>query len=276
MIFLKFGSIFACCERRDHMEEKKQSTMFKVLRFFVKTFYRKPEIVGAENLPDEPCIIVGNHTQMNGPIIGELYLPGRNYVWCAHEMMDKNEVAEYAFRDFWSFKPRYIQWYYKLASHVIVPFSVCVFNNAHTIPVYHDTRAISTFREAVNKMKDGYNMVIFPEYNKKYNNILYDFQDKFIDTARFYRKQTGREVKFVPMYVAPRLHKVFFGEGVSFDSSAPVKDERQRIKTELMNRITALAASQPEHTVVPYRNIGRRNYPKNIPIEVYDNEETGC
>ena len=157
-----------------------------------------------------------------------------------------------------------------------MPFSVCVFNNAHTIPVYHDTRAISTFREAVNKMKDGYNMVIFPEYNKKYNNILYDFQDKFIDTARFYHKQTDREVKFVPMYVAPRLHKVFFGESVRFDFSAPVKDERQRIKNELMNRITELAAKQPEHIVVPYRNIGRRNYPKNIPIEVYDNEETGC
>ena len=34
-----------------------------------------------------------------------------------------------------------------------------------------------------------------------------------------------------------------------------------------------MAAELPEHTVVPYRNIRKRDYPKNKPIEVYVNEQ---
>ena len=36
---------------------------------------------------------------------------------------------------------------------------------------------------------------------------------------------------------------------------------------ELMERITDLAAEQPLHTVVPYRNIKKRDYPKNLPVQ---------
>ena len=45
-------------------------------------------------------------------------------------MMHRDEVAAYAYRDFWSGKPRAVRWFYKLLSHLIVPLSVCVFNNA--------------------------------------------------------------------------------------------------------------------------------------------------
>ena len=38
--------------------------------------------------------------------------------------------------------------------------------------------------------------------------------------------------------------------------------------------ITRLACSLPEHTVVPYRNIPKRLYPKNIPYEVYAHEQS--
>ena len=48
-----------------------------------------------------------------------------------------------------------------------------------------------------------------------------------------------------------------------------------RLCAALTDAITALAVSLPEHTVIPYRNIPRRQYPKNIPIEVYTDEKTG-
>ena len=42
-----------------------------------------------------------------------------------------------------------------------------------------------------------------------------------------------------------------------------------------MQEITDIAASLPLHTVVPYRNIPKRNYPTNIPIEVKQHEKAG-
>ncbi len=254
------------------MEDKKTSLIYKILRFFVWLFSPRYEIVGKENIPGKNAVIVGNHCQIYGPIAGELDFPGKHYIWCAGSMMRWSDVHAYAFEDFWSFKPKWQHWFFKLVSYLITPVSVCVFNNAHTIPVDHDTRILTTFRSSIDRLKEGNNIIIFPEHNKKRNNIVYDFQDKFIDLARFYYRKTGEALEFVPMYLAPRIKKMIIGEAIRFDPDAPIDEERERIANYLMDSITALATELPLHTVIPYRNIRKRDYPKNKPLEVYSNE----
>ncbi len=258
------------------MSKKKTSLIYRIICWFVWLFSPKMKTVGAEDLPQEPCVIVGNHSQMFGPIAGELHFPGDPYIWCAGEMMHWKEVPGYAFQDFWSFKPGWTHWFFRLLSYLITPLSVCLFNNARTIPVYHDTRIITTFRAAMDKLGEGRSMLIFPEHNAKYNNILYDFQDKFVDLARFYYKKTGQALCFVPLYIAPRLARMFVGKPTRFRPDAPIAEERERICRYLKDQITEIACSLPEHTVVPYRNIRKRDYPKNIPLDVYVHEETNC
>ncbi len=257
------------------MQGKKLSvTVFKLIKWLVRVFYPKIRAEGVENLTEEPVIIVGNHCQMNGPIVGELYIPGEPYIWCAGEMMRLSEVPAYAFGDFWSQKPKWIQPFYKVLSYIIAPFSVSVFNNARTIAVYHDARTISTFKNTVKKLQEGKSVVIFPEHDAKYNNIIYDFQDKFIDIAKLYYRRTGKELSFVPMYIAPKLKTIYFGKPVRFRGEEPMDTERNRIRTYLMEEITAIAQALPKHTVVPYRNIPKKDYPSNIPEEhIY--EKTG-
>ena len=260
---------FVLCDRKDEapVEDKKTSFVYKILRFLVYLFYPRPRIVGTEKLPEEPCILVGNHTQMNGPIVGELFLPGRHYIWCAGQMMRWAEVSDYAFTDFWSFKPKWTHPFFRLLSWLITPLAVCLFNNAHTIPVYHDTRLRTTLRESIERLQEGNNLVIFPERNAPYNHILYDFQDRFIDLAKLYYRKTGQAIAFVPMYIAPTLRETHFGEPIRFNPEAPIDEERGRIKQALMDSITDLAESLPEHTVIPYRNIRKRDYPKNLKKE---------
>ncbi|MBR2716935.1 MAG: hypothetical protein IKD79_04280 [Oscillospiraceae bacterium] len=255
------------------MAEKKTSPLYKLIKWLVWVFYPRTAVVGAENLPEEPCVIVGNHTQMNGPIVSELYLPVERYTWCAGEMMHLRKVPAYAYRDFWSRKPRYIRWFYRLLSYVIAPIAVCVFNNANTVPVYRDMRIVATFRESVEKLCSGASLVIFPEHEVKYNHILYDFQDRFIDLARLYFKKTGKPLQFVPMYIAPALKTAYLGKPVRFRPDAPMTEERRRIKAYLMDEITAIACSLPPHTVVPYPNLPRRDYPRNLPPEVQTHED---
>ena len=106
------------------MEDKKTSWIYKVIRFLVRLFSPRFRLEGTENLPEEPCVIVGNHSQMYGPIAGELYIPGKHEIWCAGEMMDRKEVADYAYRDFWSGKPWWNRWFYWLLSRCITPLAV--------------------------------------------------------------------------------------------------------------------------------------------------------
>ena len=245
---------------------KKTSFLFKIIKWSVRFFYGKMEVVGLENLPKKHAILVGNHCQLNGPIAGELFLPDNCYIWCAGQMMKLKEVPDYAFQDFWSQKPKWTHAFYKGLSYLIAPLSVCIFNNARTVAVYHDARVISTFKKTVNMLTEGKNFLIFPEKDEKHNNILYKFQENFIDIAKLYYKKTGIELTFVPVYIAPKLKKMYIGEGTTYQSENPIKEERKRISAYLSDEITSIARNLPLHTVVPYRNMPKRHYLTNKDI----------
>lgn len=232
-----------CIERCIFLDDKKTSLFYKILKRLVYLFYPKTKIIGTDKLPDEPCVIVGNHTQMNGPIIGELYFPGKHYIWCDGHMMHLKDVPDYAFKDFWSGKPKFLHPLYRLLSYVIAPLSVCIFNNAHTIGVYRDTRIIKTFKDTVKVLSDGSSVIIFPEHYEKHNHIICDFQDRFIDIAKMYYRKTGKELAFVPMYIAPYLKSAYLGNPIYFSHEASMESERRRIREYLMDEITHIACS---------------------------------
>ena len=244
-----------------------ERAFYKVCWDLVRFFYPKTEAMNLENLPQEPSIIVGNHSQAHGPIVSELYFPGKRSIWCAGQMMSIKELPDYAYHDFWDDKPKALKPLFRLVSYIIAPFAACVMRCGDTIAVYHDTRVINTFRDTVKKLQGGEHIIIFPECKKGYNQILCAFQENFVDVAKLYYKRTGVALNFVPMYLAPKLHKFYFGKPIRYDPAAPIAQERRRICQALMDSITELAESLPEHTVVPYPNISKRDYKTNHSTE---------
>ncbi len=243
---------------------QKKPLSFRVIKGMIRLFYPKMEIVGMEKIEKEPVIIVGNHAQMHGPIASELFFPDHCYIWCAGQMMHLKEVPAYTYADFWSSKPGLVRPFFKILSYIIAPLSVVIFNHARTIAVYKDKGVVSTFRLSVSKLQQGNSIIIFPEQNKKHNNIIYDFQQGFVDVAKLYYKRTGKEISFVPLYIAPKLKKMYLGKPIAFSAKAPIGEERRRICDELMKEITDMAVNLPCHTVIPYPNISKKLYPKNI------------
>ena len=235
--------------------------IFNIIKAIVKLVYPRVEFVG--EIPDEPVIFVGNHAHMHSPIIFELYPPVKLRTWCAGALFNIRTAPSYAYTDFWSMKPVLTRPFYKLLSYVIAPLCVIVFNSASTIGVFRDNRIITTFRKTVETLSAGESVVIFPECLEKHNNIVYSFQTHFVDIAKLYYKRTGKKVKFVPVYVAPDLKKVYLGKGVEFSPDTEIDSSRIEICNYLMDAITDIARNLPEHTVVPYENIPRKFYPTN-------------
>lgn len=252
----------------DEETEMKNPLLYRVLEKAVRLFSPKYTLEGTENLPVEPCLIIGNHSQMYGPLAAEFYMPRKHYTWCVGEMMNRKEVPEYAFRDFWAHKPVRTHWFYRALSRLIAPLSEFIFTHAHTVPVYHDTRVLGTFRTSIERMEEGADIVIFPEKAVPYNGILCCFQEHFADLALLYYRRTGKALCFVPMYIAPRLKSIHFGKPVCYRPDAPEKEERKRICEAMTEAITEMAAALPRHTVVPYLNIPKKDYPVNIPRQV--------
>ena len=254
--------------------QEKHPMLFHIIKGLVKLFYGKTEVIGLENLPERDAVLVGNHSQMNGPIVGELYLPENCYTWCAGEMMNRKEAPAYAFKDFWSQKPNWTHPLYKLLSYIIAPLADFLFNHARTIAVYRDMRIMSTFRTSIKYLQEGKNLLVFPEKDEKYNNILYSFQENFVDVAKLYYKKTGRELIFVPVYIASRMRKMYIGKGFSFCAENAIEEERKRITEAMATSITELARALPRHVVVPYRNIPKKYYLTNQDIGEVPNEKT--
>jgi len=247
---------------------KKTSGIYRIIKGLVRLCYPKTEVLGQENLPEGPCLIVANHAQIHGPVACELYFPAPRYTWCAGQMMDSREVAKYAYQDFWSGKPKWQRPFWKLVSHLITPLCVCIFQNANTIGVYRDARIISTFKNTVKRLQEGNRVVIFPECYESYSNIVNRFQENFVDIAKLYYRRTGQRLQFVPMYIAPNLKKMFIEKSIVYDYNHCQEAERTRICSYLMETITEKGRTLPKHRVVPYPNVSKREYPCNLPDEV--------
>jgi len=244
-------------------KQKRKGLLFRVIKALIKMCYRKRKVIGIKNIPKKPCIIVGNHSQLHGPIYAECYYPYKKKTWCIGNMMHLKDFPPYAYSDFSSFKPKWTHPFYKVMSYILAPLGTYLFKNADTIGVYKDARGISTFKKSVQALKDNNHIIIFPEHYQEYNNIINEFQDKFVDLAKLYYKDTNVEINFVPMYIAPNLKTVCYGKPIKYNASLPIEEQRKIICDYLKEQITELATNLPIHTVVPYANISKKKYPKS-------------
>ena len=237
--------------------------VYRIIRMIASIVTPVYQIEGMENLPKGPAVIVGNHSQLYGPVAAELYFPKEHYTWCISNMMEKECVADYAYADFWSKKPAVVRPFYKLLSRMLPTISEIIFTNAATIPVYRDKRVMKTFQLSCDKLKENAAVVIFPEEYEEYNNIVHHFQRGFVHVAKYYYRQTGECVPFVPMYVCPKLGKLVFGKPIYYSPDLKSDEEADRICSYLQDSISELAYKLPKHHVVPYPNVSKRYYPLN-------------
>lgn len=240
------------------MKRKKKPLFYRICYRIVKTFYVKYEVVG--EVKTEANIIVSNHAQAHGPLGLLFYFPYPKDLWVIGEMLNRKEVTDYAMEDFWRHKSKYTKWIYRLLSNLILaPIGPYLFKSADTIPVYKDGRLRLTLRKTIEKLEEGRNIVIFPEYREEYNNIVNKFQLHFVDVAKTYYKKTNKELNFYPVYTCRTLRKILIGEPIKFNPNEDMEIERQRIINYLQEEITKLALSLDNHIVVPYVNCKKKD-----------------
>jgi len=240
-------------------KKEKQGILFKIIKGTIRIFYRKREMVGRENIPSEPCLLIGNHAKSHGPLTCELFMPDAR-VWCIGEMLSLKEAPKYMFQDFWANKPKWSHPIYKFCAYFMAPIVTYVFKNVHPVPVYKDMRIVRTFKGTVDRLEQGKNVLIFPEHHVRYNEIVNEFQENFVDVARVYYKKHGKALSFVPVYNAVSLKKVVFGKPIVFQPDKPIEQQRKEICDYVKKEITSLAKDLPAHKVVPYDNLPRRKY----------------
>lgn len=233
--------------------------LFKVARFF----YGKIKLIGLDNIKS-PCIIVANHSQAYGPLMFELGFPLKNKMWCISKMLSCKTAPRYIYKDFFKYKNKKMLWVYKPLSYVMSPILVYLCKNINPIAVYKDSKILFTFKNTVQSLKNGENIIIFPETHEKFNNIVNNFESGFVKISKLYERQCQKPLLFVPTYVCPALKTIVFGDPISADKDISQKEGSRQLCNRFMQEITLLAKSLPKHKVVPYANINSKQYPDNV------------
>ncbi len=172
--------------------------------------------------------------------------------WVHWQVCFPQTFASYAMQDFWPNKPKRVLWWFWLLAHILsrlVPFVMC---GMQAIPVYRDSRSITTFRKSMQTLNEELDIVLFPETDRPHGSYINDIDAGFIDIGKL-RKRAGFPATFVPVYVCPALRTLSFGFPILYDNAATPEENRRVIAGKILSGITELAQEQPPHTPVTYR-----------------------
>lgn len=223
-------------DRKQQRREMRFCTRFLIA--LLRPFYRH-KLIGAEKLKldeDIPCIFVCNHGEISGPVVTTLYMPFAYRPWVTHEVLERDAVVDQVCNGALKYRPilghkadRFVM------THFGGPLAVKVLSGVDPIPVYRDDprKLVKTFRETAAAMKDGSNILVFPEDTSTEPDGRYvregvsKFYTGFTMIAQLYYNQTGNCPLFVPIYISRKDRTMTFCTPIRYrpeDASAENKE----------------------------------------------------
>lgn len=234
-------------------ENGKPTLYYKIMRGMARILFPRAKITYEETPEEnEAAIYVCNHSNVCGPIMITLDFPGKHKTWALSYALDKEKCENYAFHDIFFGKSRKIKWFWRLLSKIMRSALPPLLLYSDTIPVYHDTRIIKTFKESIAALKRGENVVIFAESPKMYSEYINEMQLGFVDLARIYYRETGKNLKFYPAYVCKKHRTIAVARPIEYDPSVPMSSQRITICDNLSRGIDRMARSLPKHKPIPF------------------------
>lgn len=231
-------------------KKQKKTLTYRILYPFVRLFFKKQTILYKQPVSsDEPVVFVCNHAQAFGPMSIILNFDQKVRPWIAADVMFKETAADFVFVQFFAGNIKKHKRWNMFKSKFVAKILVNLFSNVGGIPVYFDRRLVKTMSQSADILANGENIVIFGETPKRFSNFVAEISDGCVQVANSYYKKTGKNLKFYPVYTAPKYITV--GEPTVFDGTAPVKEERKRVAEYLRDNMHQLASELPPFTPIP-------------------------
>ena len=231
------------------MGQQNRKTWFKLFRKLLVCRYKRPEFIYLGEEFGKGGIILSNHEGTDAPLSMELYCDAPVRFWGASEMnsglipMYKYQSAVYYHqRKHWNI------WLARLFCLIASPLTNLFYKGLNLISTYRDIRFTRTLRESIAAIKQGENIVIFPEdATEGYKDQLDGFFPGFAMLAEIcYRR--GMDL---PIYVT-----YFRKKDLVYIVDAPVRYSelvreglgREQIVKKMLDRCNELGRMQPPPT----------------------------
>lgn len=215
---------------------------FLISQWIVRKIYPAYRIQINEKVKD-PVVYISHHQNLFSPFIIYLWFPKSLRTWILHVFLDRKkcfqQYVDYTFTKRFGMNPT-------IAKICAYPISFVIANllkSGKGIPVYRGSKKIiKTFQLTVEALKKGESIVIYPtiDYTSTSNETK-DMHEGYLFIEKYYFKETGQHVQFVPLYVSKKNRLIISDEPVAFQDNEDFSSGQKRIREHMKNKLYELA-----------------------------------
>ena len=210
-------------------------------------------VIGRDNLhgyEDGSMVLICNHGEIYGPVVANLYVPIAFRPWVISNMMKKEAIVEHIYQGTMVRQKWLPERWKRPLVNLISPLLVWVFDSLEAIPVYRGQprELIQTFRETINAMQAGDNILVFPENGEDHApgeggyalEGVGQLYTGFAMIAPMYYAKTHKRAVFVPIYASRKHRTLTIGHGIEYDPQNNATEEKLRIVNGLLGSMQAM------------------------------------
>ncbi|MBQ9744259.1 MAG: hypothetical protein IJW19_03950 [Clostridia bacterium] len=223
-------------------EAGKRKWYFKALKKVMKIRYKKPEFIylDGENIK-EGSIILSNHEGTDAPMAFEIYHNSKFRMWGAHEMNSGLiELYKYQTKVYYHEKKHWNIHLARVFCLVASPLTNLFYSGLNLISTYKDNRFVKTVKESYNTLKNGENIIIYPEDST--NGYLAELEGFHAGFALLceYCSRKGLDVPIYVTYFKKKENIYIIDKPVMYSELSARENSKEKIAKALCDRCNEL------------------------------------
>lgn len=220
---------------------QKRKWWFRLLKKLMKSRYKRPTFVYLGEKIGNGGIILSNHEGTDAPMSLEMYCDKPVRMWGAHEMNSGLiKMYKYQTRVYYHEKKHWNLHLARLFCLLASPLTNLFYKGLNLISTYRDGRFIKTLHESIDALKNGENVVIFPEDSSKgYLEELEGFYKGFTALCELCQKR-GMNVSIYVTYFKKKDRIYVVDAPVSYAELTKNGESKDQVADRLLKRCNEL------------------------------------
>lgn len=215
---------------------------FRITQWIVRKIYPTYKIQIDKNVKD-PVVYISHHQNLFGPFVIYLWFPKSIRTWILHVFLNRKscyqQYVNYTFTERFGMNKIFA----KICAFPISFVISSLLNSGKGIPVYRGSRKImKTFQLSVEALKNGESIAIYPDIDyTDTSNETKDLYEGYLFIEKYYFKETGRHVQFVPLYVSKKNRLIISDEPIAFRDNEDFTSGKKRVGNYIQTKLNELA-----------------------------------
>lgn len=234
-------------------QKKKRKAYFEFMKKIMKCRYKKPNFIYLGEEITNSSVILSNHEGTDAPMALEIYLPKPIRMWGAHEMNSGLvKMYKYQSRVYYHEKKHWNLFLARMFCLIASPLTNLFYSGLDLISTYKDARFIKTIRESIQSLKDGDNIVIYPENSENgYLEELQGFHKGFILLAEQCEKQ-GIDLPIHVAYFRKKDNVYIIDRPIKYSeiSKGRTREEISKLLCDRCNELGKMQLNEEKTSVI--------------------------